>query len=56
MVGAPPRVPMVGVPATPGGRWVRGGWRVIAVSLLKMYVRMTWACEILVGVDWCRCS
>ena len=42
----PPRVPIVGVPATSGGRCVleEAEWRVIAVLLLKMYVRM--ACEI----------
>ena len=41
----PPRVPIVGVPATSGGRCVleEAEWRVIAVLLLKMYVRM--ACE-----------
>ena len=36
---APPIVPTVGVPATSGGRWVRRRSKVIAISLIKMYVR-----------------
>ena len=45
-----PRVLTVRVPATSGGRWVQGGWRMIVVLLWKMYVRM--ACEIKVE-GWC---
>ena len=45
-----PRVLTVRVPATSGGRWVQGGWRMIGVLLWKMYVRM--ACEIKVE-GWC---
>ena len=39
--GGVPRVLIVGVPATPVEKWVQDGWRMISVSLLKMYVSMT---------------
>ena len=39
--GGAPRVLIVGVPATPVEKWVQDGWRMISVSLLKMYVSMT---------------
>ena len=42
-----PRASIVGVPATSGGRWVWGEWRVVMVSSWKLYVRM--ACEVWVG-------
>ena len=38
-MGASPRVPIVGVPSISGERWMRGGWRVIAVLSLKMHMR-----------------
>ena len=38
-LGALPKVPIVGVRARSGGRWVRDEMEVIAISLLKIYVR-----------------
>ena len=47
IVAMSPRALIVRVPATSGGRWVWGEWRVVMVLSWKLYVRM--ACKVWVG-------